>query len=177
MVEKLSAAQDELRQCRGDVKWVERENLHLTLKFLGEVTKERVREIIDTLSQGVRGIGKLHLGVKGAGVFPNWARPRIIWVGLTPNPLLGELHRSLEQELVALGFPAEKSFSPHITLGRIRTLNNWSVLKQKLQGWQERIWGEEEINKVVLMQSHLTPRGPLYRIVETFPLTQTHTIF
>lgn len=149
---------------------MEKENLHLTLKFLGEVPPETTSEIITALSRGVQGIGKLELEVKGAGVFPNWARPRVIWVGLTPNPGLRELHRSLEQELVTLGFPPE-SFSPHITLGRMKSTANWPALKENLLRWQQKVWGEEKVDKVVLMQSHLTPRGPRYQVMETFPLT------
>lgn len=170
LVEKLSAAQDELRQCRVNVKWVEKENLHLTLKFLGEVSPEKASKIVNALSRGVQGIGELYLEVKGAGVFPSWSRPRVIWIGLTPNPGLLELHRSLERELEALGFPPE-SFSPHITLGRMRTTTNWSALKESLRRWQEKIWGEERIDRVVLMQSHLTFQGPRYQVMRTFPLT------
>lgn len=167
---RLVAFQEELRHCQADVKWVEKENFHLTLKFLGEVQPEKARKLGAALERGTKGVGEIWLQFQGTGVFPSWARPRIIWVGITTNPALLQLYQRLEQELSSLDFSPEP-FTPHLTLGRLRSSRNWPALQKKLLARQLEFWGEELVDKIVLMESHLTPKGPRYYIQETFPLT------
>ncbi|MGB9660546.1 MAG: RNA 2',3'-cyclic phosphodiesterase [Moorellaceae bacterium] len=167
---RLAAIQEELRRSQADVKWVERENFHLTLKFLGEVEPERALKLVDALKRGTRDQGEILLQFKGLGVFPGWSRPRVIWMGLVDNPLLRQLHQRLEQELLPLNFSVE-DFTPHLTLGRLRSPYNWPALQRKLLAWQEEYWGEERVKQIVLMESRLTSRGPQYYAQETFSLT------
>ncbi|KUK11714.1 MAG: 2',5' RNA ligase [Moorella sp. 60_41] len=167
---RLASLQDELRTCGADVKWVERENLHLTLKFLGDLEPAEALEMAARIRQDTEGYGELVLHLKGIGVFPGWSRPRVIWVGLEPNPALTELHRRVEGALLPLGFVSEP-FTPHLTLGRLRSMTNWPRLEQRLRFRREENWGEERVKEIVLMQSRLTPRGPRYEVLETFTLT------
>ncbi|MBE3581709.1 MAG: RNA 2',3'-cyclic phosphodiesterase [Thermoanaerobacteraceae bacterium] len=173
---RLASLQDELRTCGADVKWVERENLHLTLKFLGEVEPAQALQMVPRLRQDTEGYGELVLHFKGIGVFPAWSRPRVIWVGLDPNPSLMDLHRRVEGALLPLGFGSEP-FTPHLTLGRLRSRANWTQLEQRLRLCQGENWGEERVKEIVLMQSHLTPRGPRYEVLETFTLTSGQKFF
>ncbi|MGI9952510.1 RNA 2',3'-cyclic phosphodiesterase [Moorellaceae bacterium AZ2] len=168
--DRLASLQDELRACRADVKWVERENLHLTLKFLSEVEPAKALQMVPLIRRETEGYGELLLHFKGMGVFPTWSRPRVIWVGLDPNPSLVGLHRRVEGALLSLGF-APEPFTPHLTLGRLRSRANWTQLQQQLRLRQEEPWGIEKVKEIVLMQSHLTPQGPRYNVLETFSLT------
>ena len=103
-------------------KWVNPESIHLTLKFLGDVTSDRVTEVLDAIKSGVVGIPSFQIQLAGLGVFPNPARTQVVWAGITGNmDRLGQLQSNIEVEMEKLGFPREKrKFSPHLTLARIR---------------------------------------------------------
>ncbi len=152
------------------VKWVVPENIHLTLKFLGEVDPERLEEICAAIRSACQEVGPLLLDIRGAGVFPNWRSPRIIWIGIDDNPALKKLQQNLARECALLGFPADKRFTPHLTVGRLRAGASAGVLRAKLQKMAGFYWGAEKIDKVSLMESRLTPRGAVYSSVLTFDL-------
>ena len=101
------------------VKWVRAEGIHLTLKFLGEVGEERDRELRAALTRAAAGDRALTLQLGGFGVFPDFQRPRVVWVGIAPEPALELLQHQVEREFAPLGFPTEaRAFRPHLTLGR-----------------------------------------------------------
>jgi 2'-5' RNA ligase len=101
------------------VKWVPSEGLHLTLKFLGEVSADRRDEIIAALGSSVRGARSMSLAIGGAGVFPDVERPRVFWAGVEPDPGLELLADQVERCFAPLGFPTEgRAFRPHLTVGR-----------------------------------------------------------
>ncbi len=103
------------------VRWVDVGSIHVTLKFLGETPAPRadgIRAVLDGLA---RGRAPFPLAVEGLGCFPNFARPRVIWAGVRPEPALEEIQKRLEEEMARIGFPPERrAFSPHLTLGRVR---------------------------------------------------------
>ena len=108
-----------LRSRELPVKWVAPEGVHLTLKFLGEVGEERRDELVAALRAAVAGSRPIALAVRGAGVFPDAARPRVFWAGVEPDPALELLADRVERGFAALGFPSEgRPFRPHLTLGR-----------------------------------------------------------
>jgi RNA 2',3'-cyclic 3'-phosphodiesterase len=108
-----------LRDGATRVTWVRPEGIHLTLKFLGEVPEERALELTAPLARAARGARALTLALEGFGVFPDLHRPRIVWVGIAPDPALEILQHRVEQEFAPLGFPTEgRPFRPHATLGR-----------------------------------------------------------
>jgi RNA 2',3'-cyclic 3'-phosphodiesterase len=101
------------------VKWVRAEGIHLTLKFLGDVGEEREPELTSALARAAAGARPLALALGGFGVFPDYERPRVVWVGAAADPALEILQHRVEQEFAPLGFPSEaRPFRPHITLGR-----------------------------------------------------------
>lgn len=101
------------------VKWVRPEGIHLTLKFLGEVEDAREHELRGALSRASRGARTLPLVMGGFGVFPDPSRPRVLWIGIEPDPALELLQHHVESEFGLLGFPPEgRPFRPHLTLGR-----------------------------------------------------------
>jgi 2'-5' RNA ligase len=110
-----------LRQGDWPVRWVHEDNIHLTLKFFGEVPPGRLDVIAEALGFAVSGTGPLALGLTEPGVFPNLRRPRVVWVGLSAPPALELLQDRLERRSEAIGFAPEGGpYHPHLTLGRVR---------------------------------------------------------
>ena len=117
--EALWAATARLRDLELPVKWVRGEGVHLTLKFLGDVADAQEGELAAALARAAAGGRALSLALGGFGVFPDFRRPRVLWVGIAPEPGLEILQHRVEQEFAPLGFPTEaRPFRPHVTLGR-----------------------------------------------------------
>jgi 2'-5' RNA ligase len=101
------------------VKWVRPEALHLTLKFLGDVDEASEPSLRDALGQACKDARAVTLHIEGVGVFPDFRRPRVVWAGVAPDPVLELLQHGVEQAFAPLGFPTDgKPFRPHLTLGR-----------------------------------------------------------
>jgi 2'-5' RNA ligase len=155
---------------RFPLKWVRAENIHLSLKFLGDVDDAREPVLRTALERcaGARG-GEprpLALQVTGFGVFPDYQRPRVLWAGVTPEPGLELLQHGVEQAFAPLGFPTEaRAFRPHVTLaraGRDARPRDFHGLEQALASidFDELV----TIEDVDLMQSTLRPDGPVYQV-------------
>lgn len=165
--EYLSSLQADFKSCNADVKWVEPQNIHITLKFLGEVKEEKIpliKKIMDDLS---RQINSFSVNLSSLGAFPNIESARVIWVGIKKGEKeLTYLNRLLEEELSKLGIPKEKkAFSCHITLGRLRSNFNYQKLKEKiLRCLQEPLQKTEDftVKSISLFKSTLTGLGPIY---------------
>jgi RNA 2',3'-cyclic 3'-phosphodiesterase len=156
---------------RFPIKWVRPENIHLSLKFLGEVADSREAELADALDRAAGAGGgdrpqPLTLQIQGFGVFPNYHRPHVVWAGVTPEPGLELLQHAIEQSFAPLGFPTEaRTFRPHVTLGRIARdapSRDFTQLKQLLAG--VAVDETVVITDVDLMQSTLQPGGPVYQV-------------
>jgi len=147
------------------VSWVRRENLHVTLRFLGEVAPEQVEELQLAAEVAREGIEPFELELNLLGAFPNREQPRVIWAGSSsPPPEILQLYEQLERELHSLGFPSEgKPYTPHITLGRVKERN-----RAKLGRLGERLGKIEpfhfvaEASGLTLMESRLRPSGAIY---------------
>lgn len=151
------------------VKWVRPENIHLSLKFLGDVEEGRGSELHAAL-QRAAGAGPeprpLALQISGFGVFPDYHRPHVLWAGVTPEPGLELLQHGVEQAFAPLGFPTEaRAFRPHVTLGRATR----DARPREFAGLQEILNGIEfeetvSVGEIDLMQSTLKPEGPVYQV-------------
>jgi 2'-5' RNA ligase len=151
------------------VKWVRPENIHLSLKFLGDVDETREPELVAALQRAAGGRSEprpLTLQIAGFGVFPDYRRPRVLWVGVTPDPGLELLQHGVEQAFAPLGFPTEgRAFRPHITLGRAARdarPREFAGLDALLEGLQ--FDATVTVSEVDLMQSTLKPDGPVYQV-------------
>ncbi len=160
---QLASLQKELRQAQAEVSWTKPENLHLTLKFLGEVSSERVKLIEQACLEATRGCKPLLLTTQETGFFPNARRPRVVWAGLQGDSAdLQALHKSLEAQLATLGFAREeKPFHPHLTLGRVKTMKNIQQLVSRTEAYQLPLLAFT-VSELVLMQSQLHPSGSIY---------------
>jgi RNA 2',3'-cyclic 3'-phosphodiesterase len=155
------------------VRWIPPENLHLTLKFLGDVEETIIPDIQVILNQ----ITPRHLPINckfgGLDVFPNLRRPKIIWLGVTKGrDLIAGLADDLSRELSGLGFKSEKSgFTPHLTLGRVRKGVRTAQLRKLLEVEEEKTnrlndsHGLLNINMLLLQKSILTSKGSIYQIL------------
>jgi len=161
----------ELQDLPIDCKWVEPENLHLTLKFIGEVEGNLIHDLVQVLERLADDFEPWEVEIKGSGVFPHWRRPRVVWLGVQAPPGLFLFQKTLAQELEKLPLSLDqKPFVPHITLGRLRLERNVELLQKKIQPLAEEVWGTEVIKSVELMESRLTPEGALYSVRSSIPL-------
>jgi 2'-5' RNA ligase len=160
---RIGSLQQELRKLGGQVSWTRPSNIHLTIKFLGDVPASRIEEIQRAVELATAGRPSFEIEVGEAGCFPSPRNPRVLWVGLTslPDPLK-ELHEAIEKELARLGFPREpRKFSPHLTIGRIRAPQNAGRLAEELikRGGETESFRAAE---VIVMRSDLNPAGSQY---------------
>lgn len=171
VTEKISEAQYQLQRKLPGVRWVPRENLHFTLKFLGSVPEEKVGPIMEGLKGPVHAVRRFSAAARGIGVFPGLGRPRVLWVGLE-SKALGQLALGVEQALEPLGFARERrSFQPHLTIGRWRDAGSSPAgLGGEIENWKEREFGAFWVEEVVLFQSVLKPAGAVYSALGVIPL-------
>ncbi|MCI0639818.1 MAG: RNA 2',3'-cyclic phosphodiesterase [Gemmataceae bacterium] len=166
--DRLASLQGTLAQSGAEVKWVEKKNLHLTLLFLGEVED---RELIDVCRAVADVAGRhkpIELCIERAGCFPNPRRPRVLWVGVGKGAQeVCALHDDLEKPLLELGCyrREERQYTPHLTLGRVKSERPMDKLAAALQKEQGFSAGETVLREVHVMSSHLTPQGPEYTVM------------
>lgn len=173
---RIAAAADAVRAAAGraaeDVRWVAPDGVHLTLQFLGAVPEERVEAVRAAVEGAAAGARPLALEVTGAGGFPNARRPRVVWLGLAGDvPALSALVADLGRRLAPLGFPPEsRPFSPHLTLGRARDPRGAPGLGGALAAQAQADGFGWRAAELVLVESHLSPRGARYEAVARAPL-------
>ncbi|HVP99934.1 MAG TPA: RNA 2',3'-cyclic phosphodiesterase [Candidatus Thermoplasmatota archaeon] len=154
-----------------DVKLVEPENIHLTLKFLGDTNEEQIDAIGRVIEESVAGIKPFMLTLKGTGVFPNERYIKVVWVGIVNGDNLSRIAQAIDQKLEPLGFTKERrGYSAHLTIGRVRTAKNKDQLLTVIQKYQEKEFLQKEIQAVALKKSDLTPQGPIYTTLREIPL-------
>jgi 2'-5' RNA ligase len=155
----------ELRAVPADVKWVEADNLHLTLKFLGEVAAQEIPQVCEAVRQGAAEVNPFELEVRGAGAFPNTRRPRTVWLGVgSGQQETVVLHGHVEEPLRKLGFrPDHRRYEPHLTIGRVRRGGpGVAELGRLLEQHADFVAGRFKVSEVVLFASQLGREGPTY---------------
>jgi 2'-5' RNA ligase len=156
------------------VRWVPSQNMHLTLKFLGDVSPNSVEFIKQMLRTEAENIPCFDVHLAGLGAFPNLKRPRVLYVGLQAPAALDALARGIESASRRLGYePEERPFSAHLTLGRVR--QNVNVAEQQqirraVEGTQIDLPGTVRVDSVHLYKSDLNPGGSVYTRIYSAPL-------
>jgi 2'-5' RNA ligase len=168
---ELAALEERLKAGRHSfVKWVDPDSVHLTLKFLGSVPVDTIPSIVEAITRACQPWPPFSLQIGGTGVFPNWQRPQVFWVGIGGDiGRLTALHRELESALSPLGFPPEsRAFSPHLTLGRLRDRAS-AEDRRRFGQWAQSVQFEAQasfqVDGMRLMKSQLTPEGPVYGLL------------
>ena len=162
------ALQESLGRSGADVKWVEPENLHVTLLFLGEVEDRALPAVCRVVSDVTAERAPFEMSVERAGCFPNPRRPRTLWVGVGDGlQELVALHDALEQPLLDLGCyrREERQYTPHLTLGRVKGDSGADQLASALARRADWQGGRVRVGEVLVMSSELRPEGPTYTIL------------
>jgi 2'-5' RNA ligase len=164
---QLVALQGELRGVAEGVKWVEAENLHVTLKFLGDVDETQLYAVCKLAQQSVAGHFAFPMHVCGVGAFPNAGRPRIIWAGIQQGAdELRRIYQSLDDAFGHEGYPREdRAFTPHLTLGRARQGTSPQQLAGALAKLKEWEAGKTLVREILVMSSQLSSSGPSYSVM------------
>lgn len=173
----IAQATAPLREAAPSVSWVDETRLHLTLKFLGEQPEDAVSPLAAALREAAAFHSPLTLDLGGLGAFPSRRRPRVIWLGVAPDPKLELLHDDVERACAALGYEVEgRAFRPHLTLGRARrAAGERGELDAAAAGALANAAREvhsrwtADVSSVDLMQS-LPGRGPRYALLHAAPL-------
>ena len=174
--ENLAAQVKELRDLSalsGDKRprWVRQENLHVTLKFIGEVSATKLDGIRDALSK-IRSDAPIDLHFRGLGFFPDEKYPRMLWVGLNASANLPALARDIDRALETQGIALDKrAFTPHLTLGRFEPPGLHEKLRAAIQKKSEREFGLFQTSEFHLIESKLKPTGAEYTSLAAFPFT------
>jgi 2'-5' RNA ligase len=158
---------------QADVKWVETHNLHLTLKFLGEVHEREITEVCRAVAQGAGQVEPFELEVRGAGAFPTAVRPRTVWLGASAGAeQMIVLHDRIEAQLAKLGYREEhRRFQTHLTIGRVRGGGpGIAELGTLLVEQADFAAGRMTVAKATVFCSTLTPAGPVYEVLGRAPL-------
>lgn len=155
----IAEVQRRLRKVNAKIAWVAPQNLHLTLKFLGETEESQAQSIREALNRVASEMVPVTCELRGVGQFP-----RVIWAGLEGEiDRLGILARKIDDALAPLGFPREeREFRPHLTIGRIKFLADRESLTRALAFHTNESFGAVRVESVHLFQSTLTPQGPIY---------------
>jgi 2'-5' RNA ligase len=161
---KIEEVQKELKQSHADVRWVNPQNIHLTLKFFGNIDESRIDPIVKSLEGPIETTSPFSLSVRGMGSFPHFRNPRVVWMGLEEGKeVLVALQERVDEELKKIGFePEERDFHPHLTLGRAKSNRGRDELVGRMEKFQEEEFGNFRVERVVLFKSELRPSGPMY---------------
>lgn len=168
--------QHKLKSSGSDVRWTKAEGIHLTIKFLGNVEHEQIPGVSVILARCSATIPSFMLDVCSLGAFPNERNPKVVWMGIRDDRgHLDKLQKSLEKGLSDIGFKEEKrAFTPHLTLGRVRSPQKKRELAQTLDDYRQCECGQFEAKEVCLFKSELKPGGAVYTKLKTFALHRSN---
>ena len=154
-----------------DVKLVEPQNIHITLKFLGDVEENLVEDIERNIRDAVNEINPFSIELNGAGFFPNQNYIKVIWIGIKNSEPIKKISENIDGKLVNLGFKKEKrGFSPHLTIGRVKTAKNKQLLQEVIEKYDDAEFSVEKIESIKLMKSVLNSKGPIYSVIKDIEL-------
>lgn len=169
---KIESYISELRKFAPKLKWVKKESLHITFKFLGNQSPQKIENVIASLLSLGQKCQSFKISIKNTGAFPNQKKPRVIWLGIEaiPEELFFQAHAWIENQLEKTGFEKEqRKFSPHLTIARIKfpidLSDLWEFIEHK--PFTEQLF---KVNEIVLMRSILKPTGAEYRQIQKYPL-------
>jgi 2'-5' RNA ligase len=164
LISLLAKVQENIQTMGLRAKWVRPDNIHLTLKFLGNINPADIEKIGRAMVDAVSEFETFNLVAAGIGVFPGVNRPRVIWVGLKGQvQLLFAMQRRLEDNLAVLGYKKEKRpFKGHLTLGRFRQNVNRETIRRVLQEFGNLASEEFTVRRVIFYKSDLKPTGAVY---------------
>ncbi len=174
ILDRISGILREIKRTGALVKPVELENIHLTLRFFGEIDENDVVEIKSVLESSLRGFKTFNMKLVGLGAFPSLGSPRVIWIGVSEGVNeVKYLVNKITPKLNRIGTHREnRPFSPHITICRVKRYN--SALKSLIEKYKSEIFGTIKVSEISLKKSKLTPSGPIYTTLYSYKLEETN---
>ncbi|MFH1519887.1 MAG: RNA 2',3'-cyclic phosphodiesterase [Candidatus Omnitrophota bacterium] len=167
--DKITRLVKDFAECGLTFRWVKTKNLHLSLKFLGDIETSQIDEIKQVITKIAGSFKTFTIGFDNFGFFPNQRKPRIFFIDASKRGLLEDIARKLEEELEILGFKKEGRFKSHITLARIKDLKNIDCLKNKIK--HIKLGETFPVAGITLYESILTGEGPIYEEIFSSNLT------
>ena len=153
------------------IKWIPADQLHLTLKFLGDTPEDRIQSMISAVYAQLSEVPVMTLHLFSVGVFKNLHNPRIIWIGIKPCPSLYAAQQYLHDGMLPFGFPADDTeFLPHLTIGRIKEIKQREKLGNLIERYKNESFGTVYVAEILLYESVLKPGGPVYTPLMRIPL-------
>jgi len=156
---------NELKKLNARMKLVEPHNIHLTLKFLGEIEEKMVEKIEEVIKESVKEIEPFEAELKDIGVFPNMSYMRVLWIGFKDNGITKKIADYINEELQKYGFKKEKDFVPHVTLARIKSKEGKEEIKKFIEKNRNKSFGWVSCNSIHLKKSILRKEGPIYETI------------
>jgi len=168
---QIRAFEKDIEKTGADVKLVEPENIHITVKFLGDTDEQKIDDIERIIKESVQDIKPFSITLKGTGVFPNQQYIKVLWIGIIDEGNIGTIAQTIDEKLGALGFKKEnRGFSPHLTVGRVKTARNKDQLLRAIGNHTSEEFTIQKIQTITLKKSELTPKGPIYTTLREVPL-------
>ena len=155
------------------IKWVEENNIHITLKFLGETEEQKLPLIEDILLRRSLQQSGLTIKLTGLGIFGSRHDPRVIWTGIEPYEALARLMTEMREDFIPAGYPADRqNIIPHLTLGRIKQVTDRIQFQQSVDQYRNLLSEPIKLEKIILFESILRKEGPLYKALKEYPTVQ-----
>ena len=168
---QITMFEKEIAKTGADIKLVEPKNIHITVKFLGDTDENDIDSIEQSIKESVLEIKPFPITLKGTGVFPNQNYIKVIWIGIIDDGNIETIARNIDEKLTPLGFKKEnRGFSPHLTIGRVKTARNKDQLLKVIRNYSAVEFTIQNVQSIALKKSELTPKGPIYTTLREVPL-------
>ena len=163
---------ERFRDCGKTVRWIDPKNVHLTIRFLGDIPEEKIEPVGQAIEKAVEHFPPFQMKIDGIGAFPNLRHPRVIWMGVAePTATLIHIEAKISENLAELGLSRDKKkFSPHITLGRVKSNEKKALLSKIIQSQELPGCLEIHVKSVELFKSELKPTGAIHSVLGRFNL-------
>ncbi len=173
--DNLCLVQENFKKLPARINWVNPDNIHLTLRFLGEIEQSQTDKIITAIKGSALLTSPFQINLSSISVFPDTALPRVIWIGINSgNERIQEIYRNLGTKLKSLGIPEEsRQFLPHITIARIKTILKKKEFLMELNNLKDtspKVNSYFQARKITLFKSRLTAKGAVYEIIKELDL-------
>jgi RNA 2',3'-cyclic 3'-phosphodiesterase len=161
LLKLFSVLKNELKY--DSIRWTDPNQIHLTLAFLGDTSEETIKHVSTMLSEISGGISTFSFKISGMGVFRTLGNPRVIWAGIERSDELENLFRVIKSGLDRIGFAKEeRSFKPHLTLGRIKQVKEKGDLEKLAKQFDKKVFQEVKVSEIIFYESLLRPTGSVY---------------
>lgn len=170
LIPQITDVQKEFKKTNTRIKYVPQENMHLTLKFFGEIDGEMIEDISLAVEKVIKNYSSFDLNIENCGCFPNRNVIKVLWLGLREGSPITSLQKDLDKEFRKLGFKKERNFISHLTIGRVKSPKNKKEIREKIDEFENVKIGKMTVSRIHLKKSTLTPDGPIYEDIKVFDL-------